>query len=267
MWPERWSTRTSDPTPERGRYGSAVRQLLPDPGPVDPAAAHAAADRPAPPDRPWLLVNMIASIDGATAVDGVSGGLGGPGDKTVFSAIRAIADVILVAAGTARAEAYGPPRTGVDRRAERVARGQAPYPRIALVTRSLDLDPISSLFTEAPEAPLIYTTTSAPGDRRAALEPVAELVEAGTDEVDLAAVLADLGARGARVVLAEGGPGLNGQLAAAGLVDELDVTISPLLVGGASARLAHGPGGAPTALALAHLWEDDGLLFARYVRR
>lgn len=245
----------------------AVRQLLPEPAEIDPAAAHAAAHRPAPAGRPWVLVNMVASIDGATAVDGVSRGLGGPADKVVFSAIRAVADVILVAAGTARAESYGPPRTPADRQAERVARGQAAHPRFALVTRSLQLDPASAMFTDAPEPPLVYTVAGAPPERLAALAERAEVVTLGRDGVDLAAVLADLHTRGARLVLAEGGPGLNGHLVAAGLVDELDVTLSPLLAGGDSARLAHGPAAVPTPMDLAHLWEADGMLFGRYVRR
>lgn len=248
------------------RYRRAVQQLLPDLRTVDPAAAHAGADRPAPAGRPWVLLNMVASADGATAVDGTSGGLGGPADKVVFSALRAVADVILVAAGTARAESYGPPQTPPDRQAERVERGQAPRPRIALVTRSLDLDPSSTLFTEATEPPLVFTTASAPTARRAELEAVAEVVVAGEDDVDLHRVLADLRRRGARVVLAEGGPGLNGQLVADDLVDELDVTTAPLLVGGSSPRLAHGPVGAAARLTLAHLWHADGVLFARYVR-
>lgn len=243
-----------------------MRALLPQPGPVHPASAHAAASRPAPAHRPWVLVNMVASADGATAVEGVSGGLGGPADKVVFSALRAVADVILVAAGTARAEAYGPPRTPEDRRAERTARGQRPYPRLALVTGSLDLDPRSPMFTEAPEPPLVYTVAQAPAARRSALAPQAELVDAGTDRVDLAAVLADLGRRGVATVLCEGGPGLIGQLAAADLIDELDLTTSPLLVGGDSRRVAVGPPTPPRGLVLAHLWEDDGTLFARYVR-
>ena len=247
-----------------------MRQLLPSPGPVDPVSAHATADRTAPPGRPWVLANMVASADGATAVDGVSGDLGGPADKAVFSALRALSDVILVAAGTARAEAYGPPRTGADRRRERAERGQAPYPRLAVVTRSLDLDPASPMFTEAAEPPLVYTVAGAPQDRRAALADRSELVAAddGSGGVDLAEVLADLGRRGVATVLCEGGPSLIGQLVAADLLDELDLTTAPVLVAGKSKRVAVGPAVAPPqALVLAHLWEDEGVLLARYVRR
>jgi riboflavin-specific deaminase-like protein len=245
----------------------AVRQLHPVPADVDPGQAHAAARRPSPGDRPYLLVNMVASIDGATAADGLSGGLSGPADRVVFSAIRSVADVILVAAGTARAEGYGPPRTTPERRAARLERGQDAVPRLAVVTRTLDLDPESRLFTEALERPLVLTVADAPAGRAAALADRAEVVAVGEHDATPAALLAALHQRGARVVVAEGGPSLNGQLVAAGLVDELNLTLSPLLVGGTSTRLAHGPDGAPERMQLAHLWTEDELLFARYVRR
>ena len=245
----------------------AVRQLLPEPAEIDPVAAHAAARRPAPSERPWVLLNMVASVDGATAVDGVSGGLGGPADKAVFAAIRAVADVIVAAAGIARDEGYGPPRTSAANQAARVARGQTAYPRLPLVTRSLELDPASPMFTEAPERPLVFTVEDAPHNRRTALAEVAEVVPVGRDGVDPAALLADLHQRGPRTVLVEGGPSFNAQLGAAALVDEVNLSVSPMLVGGTSARLAQGGHEHRTPLACAHLWEDDGLLFARYVRR
>lgn len=243
----------------------AVRQLLPEPAEIEPAAAHAAAHRPARAGRPWVLVNMVASVDGATALEGTSGGLGGPADKVVFSAIRAVADVILVAARTARAESYGPPRTPPERRAERIARGQSPFPRLAVITASLDLDVDGPRFADAAEPPLVFTVADAPQDRRDSIVGRAEVVDMGDGLVDLPGVLGDLHKRGARTVLVEGGPGLNGQLVAAGLVDELNVSVSPLLVGGDSSRLAHGAAARPRTLSLSHLWTADDLLFARYL--
>lgn len=247
-----------------------LRRLHPPPGAddpgVDPAVAHAVASRPAPEGRPWLALNMIVSLDGATAVAGRSGGLGGPADRAVFSALRAVSDVILVGAGTLRTEDYGPPRTPPARRAERVARGQGEYPRLAVVSASVDLDPQRPVFADAPEPPLLYTVADAPPDRVAAMGAVCEVVVVGAGRVDPRAVLADLDGRGVRTVLAEGGPKLNGDLVAAGLVDELDLTVAPLLVGGDSDRVAVGPEVAPRGMALAHLWEADGFLFARYTR-
>lgn len=215
------------------------------------------------------MMNMVASVDGAATVDGVSGGLGGPADKAVFAAIRAVADVIVVAANTVRTEAYGPPRTAPDRQSERRARGQASFPRIAVVSRSLDLDPTAAWLTDAPEPPLIYTVAHRHrgGDFQLDLTMRADVVEAGEETVRPAAVLADLYGRGARVVLVEGGPSWNGQLLAAGLIDEVNLTVGPLLVGGPAPRIAHGPAEThPTPMDLSHLWEQDGFLFARYQR-
>lgn len=243
-----------------------VRQLLPEPAEIDPFEAHASATRPAPADRPWMALNMVTSADGAISVGGVSGGLGSEADHAVFRAIRAIGDVILAAAGTVRAEGYGPPRPTESVRAARVARGQAPYPRMAVVSGSLDLDEGSSLFTEAPERPLVYTTASAPAHRVAALSAVADVHVVGHDAVDPAAMAAHLGTLGVRCVVVEGGAVLNGHLLAADLVDELNLTLAPLLVGGTARRAIVGGAEAAHRLALAHLWESEGNLLARYVR-
>jgi 5-amino-6-(5-phosphoribosylamino)uracil reductase len=245
----------------------AVRQLLPEPAEViDPVAAHAAAARPRPADRPWVALNMVASVDGATAVDGVSGGLGGPADKAVFRALRGVADWILVAAGTVRSERYGPPKTPPELQAARVDRGQSALPRIAIVSRSLDLDPDLPIFADGAPRPLLLTTADAPDAQVERLRPLADVEVVGAESVEPGAALAVLAGHGAATVLCEGGPSLNGQLIAAGVVDELNVTFSPLLVGGPSERVARGPQAAGLDLELAHLWQDGAVLLARYVR-
>ena len=242
-----------------------MHQLLPHPADVDPADCYAAPRTP-PADRPWVLVNMVASSDGATTVDGLSGGLGGPADKRVFSAIRAVADVVLAGAGTVRAEHYGPPRTPPDVQQARLARGQQAKPTIAVVSGSLDLPLDSPLFRTPDARPIVVTSRAADPARRREVATVADVVDAGEERVDVDTAVAALGRWGAGVVVAEGGPGLNGQLVASGLVDELCLTLSPQLVGGSSRRLAAGPDGPPTPLRLVHLLEEDGLLFLRYVR-
>jgi riboflavin biosynthesis pyrimidine reductase len=196
-------------------------------------------------------VNSIASADGGTAVDGVSGPLGGPADKEVFVAIRAVADAVLVGAGTVRAERYRPARA-----------------RIAVVTASGDLDPGLPVFADPARPPLVLTCEACPPERRERLAAVAEVVLAGSTTVDVGGAVAELGARGAAVVLAEGGPSLNGQLVAADLVDEWCLTLSPTLLAGTSARAATGPSPvhAPLRFRLDRLLEQDGLLFARYLR-
>jgi riboflavin-specific deaminase-like protein len=222
--------------------------------------------RSPPDDRPWVLVNMVTSLDGATAVDGRSGDLGGPADKRVFGAIRSIADVILAGAATVRAEQYGPPRTPPAEQEARTARGQQARPRIAVLSGSLDLPLDSPLFQTPDARPIVITSGTADPARRRAVGAVAEIIEAGEARVDLAGALASLRRSGVEVVVCEGGPGVNGQLVAAGLVDELCLTVSPLVVGGASSRVAVGPEATPIGLRLAHLLTEDGLLFLRYVR-
>jgi riboflavin biosynthesis pyrimidine reductase len=187
---------------------------------------------------------MIASVDGATTIAGVSGGLGGSADHDLFLLLRSLADVVLVAAGTVRAEGYGPSRVPV-----------------AVVTRSCRLDWEAPFFT----APLAVTVAAAPPEALARAAEVAEVIVSGDRDVDLALALSALGDRGHRAVLAEGGPTLSAQLAAAGLLDELCLTLSPRLVGGAAKRILDGPllPGTPPPR-LCSVCEQDGFLFLRY---
>jgi riboflavin-specific deaminase-like protein len=247
--------------------------LWPTPGgEVDPAVAYAHDSRPSPEGRPWVMLNMIGSVDGgATDPAGRSGGLGGPADKEVFAAIRAVADVIVAGAATVASEDYGPARLSPAVRAARRERGQAEVPRLAVVTASLRIAPDRRLFREAdPDTrPLVLTTAAADPDRRRALEAVADVVEVGDRRVDWPRALAALGsAVGARVVLCEGGPSTNAQLVAEDLVDEMCVTLAPALVGGSAPRIVNGPAaGRLVPLALERALTADGYLFLRYVRR
>jgi riboflavin biosynthesis pyrimidine reductase len=230
---------------------------------VDPVAVY--GEVPATGDRPWVRLNMIASVDGATAVQGLSGGLGGPADHRLFAVLRSLADVILVAAGTMRAEGYGPVRLPAPVVEARVARGQTAVPAIAVVTRACRLDWESPFFAEASARPVVVTSEAAePADRRRA-EEVADVVLVGAEAVDLRLAVRVLADRGARSVLAEGGPTLNGALASAGLLDEVCVTVSPVLVGADAKRiLAMADLPAPTRVSIQSVCEDDGYLFLRY---
>jgi riboflavin-specific deaminase-like protein len=245
-----------------------VRQLLPEPlDEVDPDDVYPADDRPAPAGRPWVLLNMVTSVDGATALEGRSGALGGGADRAVFRVLRSVPDVIMVGAATVRAERYGPPRTSEAHQAARRARGQDPFPRLAIVSGRLDLDVGAELFTATPTRPIVITASAAPADRRAELAEVADLVVAGDERVDLAAALAELRGLDRSVVLCEGGPSLNAQLLAAGLVDEVCATIGPVLVGGSSKRMIEAATpDTPEPLRLVRLLEADGVLLVRYVR-
>jgi riboflavin biosynthesis pyrimidine reductase len=224
-----------------------MRQLLPiQIDPVDPADAY--ADLPRVAHRPAVRLNMIASVDGATTVDDVSGGLGGPADKRVFGVLRSLADVVLVAAGTLRAEQYGPSAVP-----------------IAVVTRTAQLDWKSPFFTQAEARPIVLTVDDAPAESLRCAAEVADVIVVGTGGVDFGWALDELGARGHLHVLAEGGPTLNGQLALAGVIDELCLTLSPSLAAGDAKRIiAAAALPMPTRMALLSILEDDGFLFLRY---
>jgi riboflavin biosynthesis pyrimidine reductase len=224
-----------------------MRQLFPESvDPIDPADVY--ADRPVAVGRPAVRLNMIAAVDGATTLNGVSGELGSPGDKRVFAVLRSLADVVLVAAGTVRAEHYGP----------------SPVP-VAVVTRTANLDWRSPFFADAKARPLVVTVEDAPADNLAHAAEVADVIIAGVGGVDFQRALAGLAARGYRHVLAEGGPTLNGQLVLAGLIDELCLTVSPKVVAGDAKRILAGPPlPDPIELSLRSILEDEGYLFLRY---
>jgi riboflavin-specific deaminase-like protein len=246
-----------------------VRQLLPDfIEHVDPIALYGTDERPTPADRPWVLVNMIASVDGATAVAQRSGGLGGPPDKQVFRALRELPDAILVGASTVRTEGYGPVRLEDEAVRRRRARGQSDTPRLVIISGSLKLDTTSTLFTESEVAPIIVTIASSDDHRRRELGTVADVVIAGDERVSMHAALRTLRAMGIRTLLCEGGPIVNAQLLADDLIDEWCQTISPMLVGGSSSRAAVGDEGIEPLphLRLRRLLEQDDMLLANYVR-
>lgn len=218
-----------------------------------------------PDDRPWVRANMVSSLDGSAVKDGRSGGLGGDADKTVFGVLRGLADLVLVGAGTARAEGYrgltAKPQYG-DLRA---ALGQRGAPVLALVSRRLDLDPESELFG-GDERTVVVTAGRSDPARRERLAQVADVVVAGEEAVDLAAALDRLSGRGLTRVLCEGGPSLLGDLVATRRLDELCLTVSPELVGGRGPRIVTGPE-VDARLRLAHLLEQDGVLLSRWVTR
>ena len=225
--------------------------------------------RPRPAGRPWLMVNMIASADGAVEVDGTSEALGNPADEAVFSAVRACADWIVAAAGTVRADRYGLPRPGEASRRARRAAGRDDRPRLAVVSGSLDLDPDLPLFADqrpGDDLPVILTGKDAPAAAVEALESVAEVVRLDSARPQPAGILAELGRRGAAVVLSEGGPSFNAQFADAGMIDELCLSIAPLVAGGSSSRIVHGSlRTVPLDLSIDHLLEASDTLFVRYL--
>jgi len=193
-----------------------------------------------PAGRPFVRVNMVSTLDGAVAFSGRAGSLGGPGDKLLFSVLRSLADVVLVGAGTARVERYGPPKIPMEAQEIRRQRGQDALPTIAVVTRSGALDWGSRLFAGGGPRPIVIAAEETRPEALAGAAGVADVLTAGTGAVDLRAALKALGERGLNHVLCEGGPTLNTGLAAAQLVDELCLTLSPKLAGWVGGGLAGG---------------------------
>lgn len=231
-----------------------VRQLLPEPLPeIELDQVYGGTGRRPLDDRPWVLANVVASVDGSAVIGGRTAALSSPADRRLFHLLRSLADVVLVGATTVRVEGYGP------------ARGPG-GPPIAVVSRSLELDWEGTFFTGA-TTPLVITCSAADPERRRRAEEAAEVVVAGDERVDIGWALTALRHRGAGVVLCEGGPCLLGEVVAAGHVDELCTTIAPLAVAGTGPRVATSAAAAnPLALRLASVLEDDGNLFLRYLR-
>ncbi|HYN33432.1 MAG TPA: dihydrofolate reductase family protein [Ilumatobacteraceae bacterium] len=226
-----------------------MRRLLPEPADDIAVADAYASPLGRRPDRPWVGLCMVASIDGSTVVGGNSAGLSSPTDAAVVFQLRAIADVIVVGAGTVRDEGYGPPRK--------------PGQRIGVVTRSGDVDLSSALFTSG--AGFVITTEDATFDTAGI-----DVVRAGTGAVDFVAAVARLRLLdpACGVVQAEGGATLNGALLDADVIDEINVTTSPAAVGGTGPRLAAGAGNHQHRFDLAQLAIDDqSFVYARWLRR
>jgi riboflavin biosynthesis pyrimidine reductase len=226
----------------------ALRRVLPLPVVATSVESAYTVDRTAHTDRPWIGLCMVTSLDGTIAVGGGSGGLGNPNDLNVLLTLRSLADMILVGAGTVAGEGYGPP--------------EKPGQRLGVVTNSGNVDLDTDLFTSG--AGFVVTTerTEIDDDR-------VEVLRAGRDRVDLVEAVARLTEvdPGVSYVQAEGGAGFNASLLDGDLIDELDLTLSPRLVGGDGPRLTSGATEGLRGFELAHLLtDDDGFVFGRWLR-
>jgi riboflavin biosynthesis pyrimidine reductase len=226
--------------------------------PADDAGLAAEYPWPESADGTFLRANMVASFDGRAALQGTSGGLGSAADQRLLVALRATADVLLVGAGTVRAEGYD--RIGSDEGRRAALRPGAAPVRLAVVSGSGSVGGLSALRT-AVAVPLVVTTAA--GERR--LRDVrAEVVIAGDEQLDLSAALAALAARGLHRVLCEGGPTLLGDLLRADLVDELCLTLAPLSLGPTAAGLFGSTELAARRWTLRSCSADSDHLFVRY---
>lgn len=220
-------------------------------------------DRTAPRTR----VNFISSLDGAATHDGLSGGLNNPADKVVFDTLRMLSDVVVVGAGTIRAEGYGDIRLEQDAVAWRRSEGLVEQPAIAIVSSNLDISPAHPIFETTGMRPMVITHAASPVDRRTALAEVADVLVCGEEVVDMPLMVHKLAAAGYPQILCEGGPHLFGALIEADCVDELCLTLSPVLEGGPAGRIAQGGRQATRRMALMHAFAIEDMLFLRYERR
>lgn len=219
-----------------------------------------------PSEGRLVRANFVSSLDGAAqGSDSKSGSLSGNTDQKVFRVLRSLCDLIVVGAGTARIEGYQPVQPHEVRTQLRSQLGLAPVPSIAVVSRSLDLD--VDLLAGGLAPTLVITTESAPKDRRDAAAAVAPLIVAGEVDIDIPLAIDELTGLGYQRMLCEGGPRLMRDLVAVDALDELCLTIEPLIVAGDRLRITSGgeivP---PLSMRLRHLLEADGVLFARYTK-
>jgi riboflavin-specific deaminase-like protein len=240
-----------------------LRRLYPRPGTSNPEDLISGLDlgSRAPVDRPYLILNMVASLDGKAAVEGRTRNLGGEADRRIFHNLRTQADAILVGAGTARMERYGRAMKSEELRARREDEGLDPDPLMVIVSGRLNL-PADLPVLQDPESRVLIATAAAHE-----IEGAQARVEYLRTGDDLPLLLAHLREeRGVRSVLCEGGPTLNSHLLAAGAVDELFLCVSPKLVGGADALtiVAGKPLLEPAGAELLWLLEGEGDLFSRW---
>jgi riboflavin-specific deaminase-like protein len=214
----------------------------------------------APADRPYLGLNMVSSLDGKATLDWRTKGLSTEVDRRLFHHLRTQADAVMVGAGTVRAERYGRMTKNDELRDKRVAEGRTPEALAVVVSGRLDLPADLPLLNEPEQSVLIAT-----GAEHSLADAHAGIEYARVGD-DLPRLMAELHERGVRSVLCEGGPTLNSFLFAAGIVDELFLTMNPKVVGGAAALtiVAGRELVDPAELDLVSVAEAEGELYTRW---
>ena len=221
-----------------------MRRIYPQPDTaITVAEAYGVTRTRHPSGRPWIGLCMVMSIDGSTVVNGNSQALSGPADRDVLVGLRQLADVIVVGASTVRQEGYGPP--------------SKPGLTVGVVTRSGNLDLESDLFRSGSGFLILPENV-------AIANSAVRCVRAGQGNVDLPAAMKQLAGTFLQL---EGGPRLNAAMFAADLVDEINITISPVIVGGVGPRLTEGAPDLLRRYDIAHVIQDEDFLFVRYIRR
>ncbi len=236
-----------------------MEQLFPTHCVLETTEAYALSD----PDAPHLRINMVSSIDGTVVVDGKSKPLSSNEDRKVFHALRSMADVILVGAGTARKENYGPVVFSDEIQQLRVSNGLSRNAPVAVVSHSGHFDWESPFFQEAHSKPIIIT--DAHGAHNAVHgSHYADIISYGEDHVDLQSAINEIYSRGLKHILCEGGPSLNTDLLNAGVVDELCLTLSPVLTNSSTKTIFDGLNcDEPARMEFSHILREGDDIFLR----
>lgn len=222
---------------------------------------------PSDESQAFVRFNFVMTADGGATHRGVSGEIGGEGDKRMFQLLRRHAHVLVMGAGTVRAEGYEGDLLSAEDKTWREQNGLSQVLPVALISGGLHLEPSDQFFAQAPTTPIVYTAETSSPEAREKLSAVAEVVIAGRDSVEPALVVKDLVARGYRNIHSEGGPTVFGDFQRANLVDSLCVTIAPKTAGPGEKRIGgEGPteGNALRQMTLHNLLEHHGELFAEY---
>ncbi|NQU37316.1 MAG: pyrimidine reductase family protein [Actinobacteria bacterium] len=220
---------------------------------------------PWPSGRRWVRGMMVTTLDGAArGADDASGSISSKADKVIFNETRRLADVLLIGASTMRIERYRPLKAKPEHQEERAAAGLRSAPVVVMVSASLDIPWDEPIFRESEFTPIVVTSETADADAIAQAREHCEVIVLPGSKVDVLSVLDVLTERGWNRIVCEGGPSLLAELAAQNLLDEADISISPLIVGGG--QILTGDGfDPPDRYRLEHIIEDDGFLFNRYI--
>jgi riboflavin-specific deaminase-like protein len=245
-----------------------LQRLLPDQRPVTPEEAYASLglEERAREDRPYVIANMVATVDGRATLAGRTKSISSEADRTLFHVLREQVDAVMAGTATIAIERYGPIVRDPERRERRLERGLAPVPLAVTATRSLELPVQAPLFQDA-ESRIVVLTSSEREVPPASAQIMVERLSGSEPDLDLVRSMDVLRrTHGVRTLLLEGGPTLLGAMLDAGVVDELFLSVAPLIVGrGAEVAIVEGAAlPQPLELDVLSLLEDRGSFFFRY---